>query len=79
MSSYIFCLNKPEERLEIVYNALICAIILIGEEDAPVRRKLFRIYGEAMVLGGDEAPLRIYVRAWLVMPTIAISVRYGTQ
>lgn len=55
-----------------MHNAFICVVIGVGEENVPVIWKGLRIDCKAVVLRRDEAALRTFMNARLVMATIPV-------
>lgn len=64
--------SLPEEWLGWVYDALVTAIVLVGEENLPVVRQSTGVDCVAVVLAGDVAPVAAAVLTWLVVPAITV-------
>lgn len=62
-----------EERLFVVYDALICLIIGICKQHRPIRRQSVSVNSKTMILCGDETTICSMVNAWDVMASISIS------
>lgn len=60
---------RAEERLALVADALVSAIVDIGKERPPPLAELGVINGIAMVLGSDVALVRQAVHYWLGVST----------
>lgn len=64
----------------LVHEALVGAVVGIGEERQPAGREAARLHREAVVLRRDEAALRVLVQARLVVPAVPVPAwRDGCQ
>lgn len=54
----------------LVDEALVGAIVGVGEERQPGGREAAHVHSKAVVLSRDEAALRVLVQAGLVVPTV---------
>lgn len=62
----------PEEGFRIVHDALTAVVVRIGKEHVPILWEGLGVHRKAVVLRGDEAALRSFMDARLVMPTVSI-------
>ena len=58
----------------VVDDPLVGLVVLIGEENGPIRGQRVRVDGKTMVLCGDEAALCVLVYTRLVVATVTIPV-----
>lgn len=73
------CWRRPEQGLGVVYDALVGAVVGIGEEDVPVLRQRVRVDGKAVILAGDKAAICSLVYAGLIVTTVPVPERQEVE
>lgn len=64
--------RPPEEGFVLVHEALVGAVVGVGEERGPAGGQAARLHREAVVLRRDEAAPRVLVQAGLVVPAVPV-------